>query len=157
DSLYQSKFESFKAEVMRVPGVKSIASSTFIPGDEIYWTQNIRNITDQETNNVVVSGSAFDEDFIPSYNVKILAGKNFDKSMPGDRSSIILNEALSKTLNYKEPKDAIGKKVIFGGDTLEVAAVVEDFHQMSMKNQVAPLAMIYYHHERYYSLKIETP
>jgi putative ABC transport system permease protein len=156
DSTYSSKFESFKTEVKRIPGVKGISASTFIPGDEIYWTSNIRNLTAQSTDNVVVSGSGIDEDFIPSYNVKLLAGRNFDKAFPSDNKRIILNLALSKVLGYKEPADALGKKVIFNGDTLEVAGVAEDFHQMSLKSAVAPLAIMYFESEAFYSIKMET-
>lgn len=156
DSLYQSKFESFKTEILRIPGVKSMASSTFIPGDEIYWTSNIRKLTDQTTDNIVVSGSAVDEDFVPSYNIKLLAGRNFEKARPNDDKRLLLNEALSKVLDFKEPGDAIGKMIVWRGDTFEVAGVVEDFHQMSLKNPVAPLVIQYAYHERYFSLKIET-
>jgi putative ABC transport system permease protein len=156
DSTYRSKFESFKTEVQRIPGVTSISSATFIPGDEIYWTSNIRNLSDEAIDNVVISGAAIDEDFIPSYNVRVLAGRNFDKAFPTDVKGVILNEALSKVLKYKQPADAIGKKVVFVGDTLAVVGVVEDFHQMSLKSQVAPLGIIYHHSPRFYAIKMET-
>jgi len=156
DSTYRSKFESFKTEVKRIPGVKDVSSSTFIPGDEIYWTSNIRNLTATANDNIVVSGAAIDEEFIPSYDVKVVAGRNFDKAFPSDEKGIILNLALLKILEYKEPNDAIGKKVVFSNDTLEVVGVVENFHQMSLRNPVAPLAIMYFPSEAFYSVKMET-
>lgn len=88
--------------------------------------------------------------------MKMLAGRNFEKSNAADRSRVILNLSLSKVLDFKEPKDAIGKNVVFSGDTLEVVGVVEDFHQMSLKSPVAPLAIVNFYSEAFYSLKIET-
>ena len=156
DSLYNSKFESFKTELLRIPGVKNIASASFIPGDEIYWTMNIRNATSRAEENFVISSGGIDDDFLPSFGIKTLAGRNFDKSFPNDSKRVILNLELSEQLNFKEPEDAIGKLVIHGGDTLEVVGVVEDFHQMSLKNAVAPLAMRYGNYERFYAIKVET-
>jgi putative ABC transport system permease protein len=156
DSTYDSKYESFKNEMLRIPGVKSITASTTIPGDEIYWTSNIRVITSPPNENIVVSGGRIDADYLPSYGIKVLAGRNFDITNAADRERVLINEALSKTLAFKEPKEAIGKIVIFGGDTLEVAGVIEDYHQMSLKTPVAPLAIIMGHSSRYFSVKVES-
>lgn len=156
DSTFNNKLESFKAEIKRIPGVRSVTAASFIPGDEIYWTTNIRNLTARPDESVVVSGSAVDDDFIPAFGVKVLAGRNFDKSFPGDNGRIVLNLALAKLLNYKDPAEAIGKNVVFGGDTLEVCGVVEDFHQMSLKSAVAPLAMMNWNSARFFSIKVET-
>jgi putative ABC transport system permease protein len=156
DSTYNSKFESFKNELLRTRGIKSIATASFLPGDEIYWTMNIRNATARREDNIVVSGAGIDEDYLPSFDIQIIAGRNFDKSFPNDDKRVIVNLALSKQLDFKEPADAIGKDVIFGGDTLEICGVVEDFHQMSLKNAVAPLGIKYGNWARYYAIKLET-
>lgn len=157
DSLYNSKFESFKNEVLRIPGVKSVASASFVPGDEIYWTMNIRLATEQREDNIVVSSAGIDQDYLPSFGVKLVAGRNFDKAFASDSDRVIINVALSRQLAFTDPNNAVGKKVIFGGDTLEVCGVVEDFHQMSLKNAVAPLAMKYGNFDRFYAVKLETP
>ncbi len=68
---------------------------------------------------------------------------------------MLINEALSKTLAFKEPKEAIGKILIFGGHAQE-ADVIEDYHQMSLKTPVAPLAIIMGHASGYYSVKVES-
>ena len=157
DSLYDSKFENFKNEVVRIPGIKSIATASFIPGNEIYWTMNIRRLNARREENVVVSAAGIDYDYIPSFGINVLAGRNFDRSFPNDNKRVILNLALSKLLEFNEPNDAIGKVLVLGGDTLEVAGVIEDFHQMSLKNAVAPLAIRCGNWARFYSIKLETP
>lgn len=155
DSTYNIKFENFKNELLRIPGVKNIASATFVPGGEIFWTMNIRNATARSEDNFVVSSAGIDEDYLPSFGIEVVAGRNFSKSFPNDDKRVILNQTLSGLL-FKEPADAIGKVVIHGSDTLEVCGVVEDFHQMSLKDAVAPLAIRYGNYERYYAIKLET-
>ena len=162
DSTYRAKYESFKTEVMRIPGAKSIASSSFVPGDEIFWTCAIKNLTADASAYTIVASSSIDEEFIPSYDVKVLAGRNFNKSFQADNERIILNRALAKMLGYNDPEAAIGQKLIYNGntlyagDTVEVVGVVEDFHQMSLKNRVAPLAMVYNSTSEFYAIKMET-
>jgi putative ABC transport system permease protein len=155
DSLYNSKYEAFKSEVIKIPGVRSITASTTIPGDEIYWTSNIRLLTAPWSANIVVSGAVFDPDYVTSYGIKVLAGRNFDRKF-NDSGKVLLNEALSKMLAFRQPEAAIGKKVVFGPDTLEIAGVIEDYHQMSMKNPVAPLAILMGHSSRFFSMKVES-
>jgi putative ABC transport system permease protein len=155
DSLYESKYDAFKREIENIPGVKSITASSTIPGDEIYWTSNIRLLTAPETQSVVVAGGRIDPDYLPSYGIKVVAGRNFDRRFNDDRS-VMLNEALSKTLGFQQSKDAVGKGIVFGGDTLEVVGVMEDYHQMSLKSTVAPLAIIKGYTSRFYSVKLET-
>lgn len=156
DSLYQAKYKSFKNEITRIPGVKSIASASFLPGDEIYWTMNIRQLTSRAEDNLMVSVAGVDEDYIPSFGINILAGRNFYPATESEGKRVILNLALSKQLSFREPSDAIGKMVWLGGDTLEVVGVVSDFHQMSLKNSVAPLAIKFGGWTRFYAMKVET-
>ena len=156
DSLYAEKLDAFKSEMLRIPGVKTMTASSAIPGNEIFWTSNIRLLTADTKDNVVVSGAAIDQDFMSSYGVKFLAGRDFDQSLKHDDKRVILNLSLSKLLHFKEPNDAVGKFVVFGGDTLEVMGVVEDFHQMSLKDPVAPLAMGLGYSSNFYSIKVET-
>ncbi len=156
DSTYHTKYESFKNEINRIPGVKSIATASFVPGDEIYWTMNIRHLTGRLEENIMISVAGVDQDYIPSFGIEVLAGKNFDRASGHEGDRVIINLALSKQLSFKNPDDAIGKMVWLGGDTLEIAGVVEDFHQMSLKNTVAPLALKFGGWTRYYALKVET-
>jgi putative ABC transport system permease protein len=155
DSLFASKYESFKNEVARIPGVKSITASTMIPGDEIYWTNGIRLLSQTTEQRVTVARGRIDTDYIPSYGIKILAGRNFDRQFNDDKR-LIVNEALSKTLSFKESKDALGKMVNFGGDTLEIVGVIEDYHQLSLKSTVAPLGLVLGNSSRFFSVKVET-
>ncbi len=55
---------------------------------------------------------------------------------------MMLNRAMAEALDFKDPKTALGEKVI-QGDTLEIVGVLENYHQMSLKESVAPLVFRY--------------
>jgi putative ABC transport system permease protein len=156
DSTFAKALEGFKAEAQRIAGVKSITASSTIPGKEIFWASNVRLLTSQPTESLNVSGAAVDHEFLDAYGAKLLAGRNFDKSMTYLDSRVILNLALCETLGFKNPNDAIGQKVVFSEDTLEIIGVSENFHQMSLKTPVTPLVMALGYSSSFFSLKVET-
>ena len=65
----------------------------------------------------------------------MLKGRNFNKDLASDSSSVILNESAVKALGLEEP---IGAKL---NDNLTVIGVVHDFHWESLRNPIAPAAI----------------
>jgi putative ABC transport system permease protein len=156
DSLYVNKFESFKTEVLRIPGVKGISASSSIPGEENYWTRGIRRLSGGPEGGTTVTHVALDHEHIPQYDIKIIAGRNFDRQFPGDDRRILINQSLSGVLGFKEPKHAVGELVSMGRDTLEIAGVLKDYHQMSLKAKVIPVVFRLMPTSAFYSIKLES-
>jgi putative ABC transport system permease protein len=156
DSLYTQKFESFKSEILVIPGVKGISASSSIPGEENYWTSGVRRLTGGPAGATVVTHVGLDHEHIPQYNIKVLAGRNFDKQFPGDDKRALINQSLSSVLGFKEPREAIGALVVDGGDTVEIAGVLEDYHQMSLKAKVIPVVFRLADVSTFYSIKLES-
>lgn len=156
DSLYDQNFESFKNEVVKIAGVKSMTASSNVPGDEIFWTRGIKRINGGPETNITVYNVGIDYDYVPSYDLSLMAGRNFNLDNPSDkRNAVLLNQSLSDALGFSNPDEAIGQKVRLGGDTLEVIGVLENYHQMSLKSEVAPLVFRCLNTSAFYSFKIE--
>jgi putative ABC transport system permease protein len=85
----------------------------------------------------------------------LLAGRIFSKEF-NDKKMVILNKSLSEVLDFADPAEAIGQRVSLGGDTLEIAGVVEDYHQMSLKNDKAPIVFMSTTSNDFFSFKIES-
>ena len=156
DSLFLPKLEAFKTEVLRIPGVKGISGSSNIPGEENYWTMGIRRLAGAVGGNMVVTHMALDYEHVPQFEIKILAGRNFDRQFTSDNKKLLINETLSKDLGFKEPQQAIGELVQDGRDTLEIAGVLANYHQMSLKAKVLPVAFRLSPDGSFYSIKLET-
>lgn len=142
DSLFLQKMQSFKDETSRITGVKSVSSSSNVPGDEIFWASGIKRLVGGPENNISGYNVGIDNDYIRSFGLEVIAGRSFDREHTNDRKSVILNRAMTEALDFKEPSDALGEKVI-QGDTLEVVGVLENYHQMSLKEAVVPLVFRY--------------
>jgi putative ABC transport system permease protein len=76
-----------------------------------------------------------DKDFIDTYGLKLMAGRNFADEQP---KQIILNQTAVKMLGYKNEEEAIGN-LLMGSS--EIIGVVEDFHERSLQEPV--LASMY--------------
>ena len=78
----------------------------------------------------------------------------------GDSAKIVINEAASKALGWKNPKDAVGQLVNMPGmsASLTICGVTADFHLGSMQQHIQPVSFtnvnytLYY---RYLSFKIK--
>jgi putative ABC transport system permease protein len=156
DSLFRQSLEGFKAETLRIPGIKNVTASTNVPGDEIFWASGIRRVVGGPENSISGYTVGIDHDYASSFGLNIIAGRNFDLDHPNERKNVILNRAMTLALEFDDVKSAIGEKVRHGGDTLEIVGVLEDYHQMSLKEVVTPLVYRYTpHFASFIAFKIE--
>ncbi|MEJ1240631.1 ABC transporter permease [Chryseolinea sp. T2] len=139
DSLYMQKVQLFKDELSKVPGVQSVSASSNVPGDEIFWSSGIRRLTGGPDAPIAGYTVGIDHDYVKSFGLNIVAGRNFDRDHPDERHRVILNRAMAEALDFDDPLDAIGHKVSHGGDTSEIVGILENYHQMSLKEAVVPL------------------
>ncbi|GHN02990.1 ABC transporter permease [Cytophagales bacterium WSM2-2] len=94
---------------------------------------------------IIVKAMAIDKDFVPTVNMKIIAGRNFTeadfKLLQKDTIySVIVNESAIKEIGLPL-ENASGAEVNFNGNKAYVAAVVEDFHFSSLHEKIGPLVM----------------
>jgi putative ABC transport system permease protein len=142
DSLFKNALEGMKAEALRIHGVKGMTGSSNVPGDEIFWASGIRQLNAPDGSNISGYIVGMDHEYVDAFGLKIIEGRNFDLTTNG-RKSVILNRAMVTALDFKDAKSAIGEKVRQGRDTLEIIGVLENYHQMSLKEQVTPLVYRY--------------
>jgi putative ABC transport system permease protein len=81
-----------------------------------------------------------DYDFIRTFYMKLLSGRDFSRDITGDlKGSCIINEEASKQFGWNDP---IGKKIKGGGIELATIGIVKDFHIVSLHKKIEP-AVIY--------------
>jgi putative ABC transport system permease protein len=155
DSTYDQRVESFKNEALDIAGIKSVSGSTNVPGDEIFWASGIRRLVKGPESNISGYTVGIDAYYISAFGLKLAAGRSFDKAYTNERKSIIVNRAMAEALDFKNPDMAIGEKVV-QGDTFEIVGVLENYHQMSLKEAVTPLVFRYNPaFSRFYAFKLE--
>ncbi|MGZ3777069.1 MAG: ABC transporter permease, partial [Mucilaginibacter sp.] len=157
DSTYQDVFQPFKTELLKNPGIKGMTVSTNVMGQEIYWTNGFGSLDHKEIGGSTVYRLGVDYDFIPQFDMKLLAGRNFSKDFPTDKTAAILNDKALAQMGFKDSRDAIGKKISNGRDTLTVIGVVQSFHHMSLQKPIDPqLITLRPNARNAYSIKLQT-
>lgn len=83
-----------------------------------------------------------DEDYIPQFDFKVVAGRAFSRDFATDSTqAMIVNERVVKLLGYSSPEDAIGANFKQWGREGKIIGVVKDFHFSSLQNEIEPLTM----------------
>ena len=90
----------------------------------------------------MVKGLAIDEQFIPTYQIEMAAGRNLSRERPTDRTAgYILNESAVTALGLGSPEKAIGKAFAYGDRKGQIIGVTKDFHFESLHQNIVPMAM----------------
>jgi len=143
-----NKMQSFKDELSKIPNVTGVSSAALVPplmaGKVVFLIEKDSSMVELAT-----SFSIVDHEFIDVMQMKILDGRNFDRSKSSDLTqAFIVNEAAVKAFGWGN--NALGKRVRFGINPSTGAAqrdgvvigVVRDFHFTSIHNTIEPFIFI---------------
>lgn len=142
----QTNYRELKDALMRESSVVNVALSSTLPGRDEYYAFRIVPEGASETEEMTMKSLATDEDYIDTYKLEMLAGRNFSRDISTDlKQAFILNEAAAKKLGWNEP---LGKDftITIHAETQEVRkgkiiGVVKDFHFQSLYNVIDPLVI----------------
>ncbi|WPU91085.1 FtsX-like permease family protein [Mucilaginibacter sabulilitoris] len=138
-----NELSAFKNEVMKNPDIKEFGRSSRIPSGRLLDDQGV-SVFEGSTSQPVKADLKFinvDYGFIPTYGMKLAAGRNFSRDFSTDSNNYIINVASVKVLGWKTPEKAIGKELSYGGVRGKVIGVVNDFHFESLHQNIIPLLM----------------
>lgn len=156
DSLFQSTSKAFKEELMNKASISSVAASSNVPGDEIFWTNGIKRQEETEDKFKIIYNAGVDYDYFDTYQIDIVAGRNYGPAFSTDTAALVINEAAVKYLGFQDKEEAIGQQLTFWGKPHTLVGVVADYNQMSAKTKVAPIAFpLTPGASNYYTLKLK--
>lgn len=149
--------ERFKRQLLSIPGVNRIGTTSVIPGQGILRGIAISRIRESEADMKSIERVVISNDFLSAMKVKFLAGQDFDQTMDGF-SPIILNASAAKTLGFVDPIEALGQTLFeFTREEIRVVGVIEDYHHESLNRSID--AMYFVRHEAfdaYYAIRLNT-
>ena len=128
----------FKDQLSAHTFVQRVTTSSEVPGQEIFWTDELQRLHEVSADYKSCSMLAVDEDFIPAYQIKLLAGRNFNKDLVLDNDAVIINKSALKAFGFATAEQAINEE-IGNGVPKKVIGVVDDFHQQSLKTASRPI------------------
>ncbi len=136
--------ESFRQELLKQPSVIDASISSSIPTRVNFGDGYVPEQAESDKpliKEIDLSSFMVDNDFIPTYQMQVLQGRNFSKEF-SDSASVILNETAAKQIGWK---DAIGKYLAYPGNSqrFRVIAVVKDFNVSSLHEVIEPFALFH--------------
>lgn len=134
DSTYQKKLTAFKTEMLRQTGIRRLAASTDIPGGKVDWNAGgirLAGSDPNKSNQYRVFG--IDYDFLDTYGLRVLQGRNFSRDFPSDTAAVLFNEAATKLMGFARHEEALNKQIEFWGDKYTIVGIVVNHHQESLR------------------------
>ncbi len=160
--ILREKYETVKAAFQKIPHVKSVTATTRVPGE---WKRISTAGVKKENGLVEFLYFAGDEDFLPTYDIQLIEGRNF-RHTPADSAKVLINETAAKVMGLTNPIGQMIDVSHFQQEELEkpfiieVIGVFKDVHFESVHKKIAPTMIAYYTNPLYpidyYTLQIGT-
>lgn len=135
------KLESFKEQVLKFPGVESVANSSAIPGTE--FNNNAFFLDNDPTKaTFLLNQTNVSFGFAETMGIKLAEGRYLSKEYGTDTLAVLINQTAVKTLGLTDP---VGKVLLrpSGGpgefSKLEIVGIMKDFNIASMHEKIPPV------------------
>ncbi len=138
------QIESFKDQVLKLPGVEKIGISRSVPGINNFGNNGFFKDNDPEKNTYLINQTGVSLDFPEALGVQLIEGRFFSQEHGTDSTAILINEATVKSLGLTDP---IGQYILQPNgsqsfDRLKIIGVMKDFNIESMHKPVTPVCFM---------------
>jgi putative ABC transport system permease protein len=134
----KSSPEAFKRALLQHSGVQSVSLSVQLPANAQMHGGQFKFDGKPDWEPYPVRERLADADYLPTYGLRLLAGRNL---APSDTiREYLINETLLRKLGFQKPEQALGRRVQYhlSPVPLPIVGVVRDFHLKSLREAIAP-------------------
>ncbi|MBO6523575.1 MAG: ABC transporter permease [Balneolaceae bacterium] len=142
------QIETFKQMIEQKSGVVNVTKTNAVPPQ--IWHEDFATVYGGDGNSVPLNSLNVDSDFISTYDLEIVQGREFEKESSANQRYVVLNETALDHLNWTDgssgnPDFPLGESILFSGlDTqYEIIGVVKDFNLTSLHYNIQPLAIFH--------------
>jgi putative ABC transport system permease protein len=141
--------QTFKTEIQKLSSVKSVSVGYGFPGDMFGDGELTLPATNNKVKSVLLMADA---DYIPTLNLRLIKGRNFNEKLSTDVDhGFIINETALTAMGFKNADAAIGQQLTWptwrnqdSVKTGNIIGVVKDFHYKSVHDKIEPVVMQIY-------------
>ncbi|WP_276374962.1 ABC transporter permease [Chryseolinea sp. H1M3-3] len=135
--------QSLRNELLKIPSIKDVTATNYAPGSYVWTDFTLYPEGSNMEKGVMVKNNWVEPNYLDVLDIKIIAGRNFtDNRESESQNKIILNRIAVRQLGF-EPETIVGQNLYSEGQsglrTYEVIGVMEDFHQITVKEAVFPM------------------
>lgn len=140
DTEYRARNATLRNELLRIPGISSVAFSSDVPSSTNKWTSNFAFTNLSKNEDFVASLKMADGDYFSTFGMTFLAGGPY---APGDTvRKFVVNETMLKKLGIKNPQAVIGRNLRLFDKLSPIVGVVNDFHTNSAREGIQPVLLM---------------
>jgi putative ABC transport system permease protein len=145
-----------KNELLSNDGVEQVSFARQVPFEQSNNSREVRRVRGDEANKQSVLLNAVDHDFLLTFDIPLITGRDFDKGIVSDthndperrQANVIVNELLTQRVGFASPEDAVGQS-IWGPNSDEreafeytIVGVIEDQNMQGLHNSIKPWIFI---------------
>ncbi|MEZ5043412.1 MAG: ABC transporter permease [Saprospiraceae bacterium] len=137
--------EVFRQQILNDPRVLNATVSAYRPAGYSANNNSMAYPDGKESDLMRTLEYRVDEQYIPTFGMKMAAGRNFSTDFSTDSTAIIINQSAVTAFGWEDAlghtitrlKNNDGTKIVY-----QVIGVVEDFHFKSLHEPITPLLMV---------------
>ncbi|GGB15903.1 ABC transporter permease [Puia dinghuensis] len=143
NGLYKN-YESFRTTLLQDPHVLQVTRSSRIPTGRLLDEQGASTESGDSLRPVTadIKYVAVDHDFLKTYGIPVVAGRDYSRDYSTDSTGFLLNVAATKVLGVKTPQEMVGRHFSYGGVKGRVVGIMRDFNFESMHQAILPIIFI---------------
>ena len=111
-----SRLETLRNELVNLPGVESVSYSSLLPYLQSNSRMGATPESGDEASAIMLTQIIVDEQFVPTYDIPLIAGRNLTREIGNDTvrdevrpANVIINELAVSQLGFRSPAQAIGQ------------------------------------------------
>lgn len=132
------KLNILKERLAQIPNVQNVTACFAPPSSQNRWGTSLTYDNRTEGEDFAVSFRGGDENYLSTFDIKLLAGRNILKS--DTVREFLVNETFVEKLSLPSPEDILGKNIRVNGEwSGPVVGVVKDFHDLSLHADISPI------------------
>jgi putative ABC transport system permease protein len=138
---FDEKLGSLRNGLLSLSTVSNVTFSSSVVGKDVGMFLSNRRADIDLQENRLYEMLRTDPEFIDTYQLELLDGRNFSRDISSDEQAIIVNEEAVKLLGYKDYTDAMHKEVLLetSDEKFEIIGVAKNYHHTSLHESYAPI------------------
>ncbi len=139
-----NQIESFKEQVLQIPGIEKAANATSVPG-KLYSNNAFLLDNDATKATHLMMQDQISYGYPEALGIKLAEGRFFSRDYGTDTTAILINETAVKSLRLKDP---VGKYILQPSGPgkyvkRKIVGVMKDFHIESLHTSIAPVCFTF--------------
>ncbi len=136
DENYAHHYESFKAALQKLPDISHVTASHLAPGNPTMEGEFVIN-KKQPENMPIFSIGRVDYDYLETYQIKLLHGRDFSREFPSDQEAAVITEDVAIALGFDPVESALQETLVIQPNGLKkevnIIGIVKNVNLKSLK------------------------